>query len=316
MRRSHPLAIFPFPCFCIVKETILPIWKSRIEKERHMLDESLQHLSTLINGWIPEMSNESAVLWLSGHFVVVGDLHSTIDDLFQILFACGWPPSTSFLLLGDNIYRGDHSIEVLFLLFSLKVLFPRQVYILRGNHVHDVCQQSSVSHATRDYMRVIPRNANHSGAQSLQISRPWRIVPGHPGHNADQKHQPPVRDLLGSDPSRNARRFQTSQCRSGLSLSEDATKNCLSRSARSLVIRANQQCDNGSCKTFECCLTVFSACDYRASGNFGAVALVHADNQDSAVPPYRAPAVAPRPPLLDNVFGESSETSDSPDFDI
>ncbi|GMR42545.1 hypothetical protein PMAYCL1PPCAC_12740, partial [Pristionchus mayeri] len=65
---------------------------------------------------------------------VCGDIHGQITDLRRIFHICGYPNSKRFLFLGDYVDRGSHSIEVICVLFAMRLLFKDKVFLLRGNH--------------------------------------------------------------------------------------------------------------------------------------------------------------------------------------
>jgi len=69
---------------------------------------------------------------------VFGDLHGQLRDLLLILFAFGLPSSKKLdqklVFNGDFVDRGAHQLCVVGLLFALKVAFPNDVVLVRGNH--------------------------------------------------------------------------------------------------------------------------------------------------------------------------------------
>jgi serine/threonine-protein phosphatase PP1 catalytic subunit len=80
------------------------------------------------------MQHESNLLALSAPIVLFGDIHGQFTDLVRFLEVAGLPPKTRLLFMGDYVDRGPNSIEVIALLFALKIAYPTHVFLLRGNH--------------------------------------------------------------------------------------------------------------------------------------------------------------------------------------
>lgn len=71
--------------------------------------------------------------------VVVGDIHGDIVSLEKILNRFDWKSfleseESLLIFLGDYVDRGQYSLEVILCLCKLKCLFPKNVFLLRGNH--------------------------------------------------------------------------------------------------------------------------------------------------------------------------------------
>lgn len=81
---------------------------------------------------------EPRCIFMQSPVYVFGDIHGNLEDLhffsdniwkFGIQCTAG-----KFLFLGDYVDRGPSSIECVTYLFCMKVLNPRKVFLLRGNH--------------------------------------------------------------------------------------------------------------------------------------------------------------------------------------
>ena len=65
---------------------------------------------------------------------VVGDIHGQYFDLLNMISKAGEPGTINYLFLGDYVDRGILGIEVVLLLFAIKLNEPKSVVLLRGNH--------------------------------------------------------------------------------------------------------------------------------------------------------------------------------------
>ncbi|KAG8371105.1 hypothetical protein BUALT_Bualt13G0052200 [Buddleja alternifolia] len=85
-------------------------------------------------------SSEPSVLQLKAPIKIFGDLHGQFGDLMRLFDEYGSPSTAGdiayidYLFLGDYVDRGQHSLETITLLLALKVEYPHQIHLIRGNH--------------------------------------------------------------------------------------------------------------------------------------------------------------------------------------
>ncbi|KAH7277181.1 hypothetical protein KP509_39G038100 [Ceratopteris richardii] len=85
-------------------------------------------------------SQEPTVLQLKAPVKIFGDLHGQFSDLMRLFDVYGSPSPAGdimcidYLFLGDYVDRGQHSLETITLLLALKVEYPCNVHLIRGNH--------------------------------------------------------------------------------------------------------------------------------------------------------------------------------------
>lgn len=79
-------------------------------------------------------TREPNILVVQRPVTIVGDIHGQFYDLLTILSAGGDPAQTRYLFLGDYVDRGQFECECLFLLFALKIKYPQNISLIRGNH--------------------------------------------------------------------------------------------------------------------------------------------------------------------------------------
>jgi len=71
---------------------------------------------------------------------VVGDTHGQYHDVLTLLEIAGKPSSKNcFVFNGDFVDRGAWGCEVLILFCLLKICYPKDVFLIRGNHESEFC---------------------------------------------------------------------------------------------------------------------------------------------------------------------------------
>lgn len=256
-------------------------------------------LQTLCKKAFKTLRMDSTVLDINGNVTIVGDIHGQYFDLCRIFNRCGDPGKQIYLFLGDYVDRGDHSLEVMTLLFACKILYPDNFFLLRGNHEDskinsmygflDECKERfdvkafkffNTCFCMMPFCAIVNNElfCVHAGIspsfenleQIRKIQRPCRIEPGI------------TCDLVWSDPSigKRKKKFSANRQRgTSYKYSRRATEEFLRDLDLKRIVRAHELCDYGyqiehNGKLF----TIFSAPNYCGEcDNRGAVMKVYED---------------------------------------
>ena len=92
-------------------------------------------VTTIFNRVTQIFKEEPNTVKISSDVIVVGDLCGHFLDLLRILRCFGCPDSQKYLFLGNIIHPSNYkflSLETLLFIYSMKILYPENVFILRG----------------------------------------------------------------------------------------------------------------------------------------------------------------------------------------
>ena len=248
------------------------------------------------------LTQEPNLLRLEAPFYIFGDIHGQFDALIRFLEMTGLPDESKLLFMGDYVDRGPNSIEVLALLFALKLRFPNKVYLLRGNHE---CPEVNKEYGF--YEECVNRYGLSEGENLFnQLNDTLLTIPiaatindkifcVHAGISPDLKKLDQLNgfnrrvnipsngilcDIMWSDPKFGLKTWSENNSR-GISYhyGEDTLMEFLNNNGLDLMCRAHQLVVNGY--QFFCnnrMVTIFSAPNYCGEcGNDGAVMKMTAD---------------------------------------
>lgn len=193
----------------------------------------------LVDQCIKVVQNQPIVIHVRAPIKVFGDIHGQYQDLMRFFDLWGTPSDDAtgdieaydYLFLGDYVDRGSHSLETACLLMALKVKYPEQIHLLRGNHEdrwinnafgfadecsmrlgEDPTQPTSIFNKINEFFDYLPLAAIieekiiciHGGigstletiAQIETLQRPLEVI-----HEVQNPTQQLIVDILWSDPT-------------------------------------------------------------------------------------------------------------------
>lgn len=234
-------------------------------------------------------------------FTVVGDIHGQFFDLLNIFKINELPSEKNpYLFNGDIVDRGSFSIECILVLLSLKLLYPKHLYISRGNHeTHTMNQMygfegeckhkysASVYEFFTQVFQVLPlahcligRNSDNSEASKVLVMHGGLFQQDNVKlddiRKIDRNKQPPndglMCEILWSDPMPNPGRIDSKR---GIAIAfgPDVTQEFCENNKLDYIIRSHEVKQLGYEVAHKGkCVTVFSAPNYcDTMGNDGAI---------------------------------------------
>ena len=218
------------------------------------------------------ISERLVTLKPAGEAFVIGDLHGDLDSLIIILQTSQFTQKiaqskdANLIFLGDYGDRGPYSAEVYYIILKLKLAYPEQVILLRGNHEgpedltaspHDLPRQFQArfkdngSEACSKVRELFPYLYNAvlvkerclmvHGGLSPNINNIQDLARAHLTH----PEQDILEDLLWSDPNDMVKTVLNSPRGAGKLFGKSVTETVLNKLCVKVLIRGHEQCQEG-----------------------------------------------------------------------
>ena len=253
------------------------IVKDSLEAKAEAFQRLVEHATKLICEEKGKTRNFSIIGRLvdlnpAGRSLIIGDLHGDLESLIEVLKKSDFlrqlehATDSKMIFLGDYGDRGAYSVEVYYVLLQLKLLFPNQIVLLRGNHEgpdnlipdpHDLPAQFQMrlgdewNVAYRQIRKLFTCMYNAvlveerylmiHGGLSLKAQKIEDLAYAHDL----QSKQDLFADMLWSDPSDHIRETSASPRGAGKLFSASVTARVLERFRVKILIRGHEPCPEG-----------------------------------------------------------------------
>jgi len=226
------------------------------------------------NGRIGNMAISGRLVKLEpvGEAVVVGDLHGDLESLASILRSSGFTQRMAkskdavMVFLGDYGDRGGYSAEVYYAILRLKLAFPEQVILLRGNHEGPLDLVASPHDLPLQFQHRFREKGERAYARTRELwnylytavlveGRCLMVHGGLPSTlssvddlaRAHETHpkQEFLEELLWSDPDDTVTNVATSPRGAGKLFGKSVTENVLAKLNVKVLIRGHEPCSEG-----------------------------------------------------------------------
>jgi len=242
------------------------VFSELVEDATHLLCEESGKVGNL------EILGRLVKINPTGEALVIGDLHGDLESLVDILKGSKFLQKLNqshdsvLVFLGDYGDRGLFSAEIYYTVLNLKLLFPEQVVLMRGNHEgpddllahpHDLPEQfqNRFGETWNEAYSQTRRLFGCMYSATLVEERYLLIHGGLPQRtntiedlayaHAEHPKQPLLEEMLWSDPNGTPEETCASPRGAGKLFGESITNTTLEKFNVKVLIRGHEPCQNG-----------------------------------------------------------------------